>query len=201
MILDFSSLSSFLSGMDAFVHWTDELLHRFIKLAYLCSTSIFWQDANEVSVVADVWETLFWWHRFFFPGRQPSPLVHLVMIPAEVNSRPGPLSSDTFFSRIGDGGQMDLDFWLENSSSGAPLTVTYFSCEKFFTRIRDDAVMQWFLETIDRAAVPAAPHSQWCPFLLKNLMPDLEIIHGSPEAADWTAAWAVTWTTPQNLWN
>ena len=36
-------------------------------------------------------------------------LQYLVMIPAEVNSRSGPLSSDTLFALIGDNGYIALD--------------------------------------------------------------------------------------------
>ena len=68
------------------------------------------------------------------PGIRPSPLIILFMIPAEVNSLLGPLSSDTFLARIKDG-------QFESSYSGAAFTVTYFSCDTFFARIGYDAVM------------------------------------------------------------
>ena len=67
-------------------------------------------------------------------------------------------------------------------------------------RIRDDAVIQCYPETTDWAVVPAAPHLQRRPVLMKALMPDLEMMQGSPEAPDWTAACAVTWSMPLNFW-
>ena len=61
------------------------IITTFLRSTHFCSTSTFWQAAENVSVEADVWETFFWLQLFFFPGRQPSPLVLLVMIPAEMN--------------------------------------------------------------------------------------------------------------------
>ena len=111
---------------------------------------------------------------FFLPGRWPSPLVLLVIILLEVNSWLGPLSSDTFFARIGYDGYMALDCCLDSGSSGAEFTVTSFSCDKFFAQIIHDAP-----ETTNWGAVPAAPHSQWRHFLVKTFMPELEIMQGS----------------------
>ena len=68
-------------------------------------------------------------------------LQYLVMIPAEVNSRSGPLSSDTLFALIGDNGYIALDWQLYSGSGGSAFIVISFSCKIFFSKIGDDAVI------------------------------------------------------------
>ena len=120
------------------------------------------------------------------------------MIPAEVNSQLGILSSDTFFARIGDDGYMALDCRLDSCSSGAAFTVLSLSCDTFFVLIIDNAVMprDYQLGGGSGGAVFTVASCSG-----ETTIPDLEVMQGTPEAADWTEACAVTWSMPPNFRN
>ena len=63
------------------------------------------------------------------------------MIPAEVNSLLGPLSSDTLFALIEDDEEMVSNCRLDSNYGNDALTVTSFSCDNCFAQIRYDVVM------------------------------------------------------------
>ena len=78
---------------------------------------------------------------YFLPGQRPSLPVLLVMILLAVSSQSCPLSSENFFTWIGDDGFLALGCQLGSSYGGGVLTETSFYCDTFFALIRDDAVM------------------------------------------------------------
>ena len=130
-----------MSRIDALFCQTDAFSRCFLCFTHFFSTSILWRAADKVSIVADIWEILFLWQLFFLPRQCPSLLFLLLMIPVEVNSRSGPLSSDTLFARIRDDGYMDLYYQLDSGFSSAVFIVKYFSCNTLFAWIGYDAVM------------------------------------------------------------